>query len=381
MDETQKLGVPSRIDQRLLSLDALRGFDLFWIIGGKEIAQAAAKLTNWPWLLWLSDQLEHTEWHGFTLYDLIFPLFLFVAGVAMPFSIAKRREHGATKAQLYRHVFIRTLALVILGMIYNGLLNFDWATMRYTSVLGHIGIAYFFAALIVLNASALGQFFWAVGLLIAYWAMMKFIPVPGYGAGDLSPAHTLNDYLDRLLMPGQLKFGDRDPLGILATMPAIGTALAGTITGHWLKSDRYSQYFKTMAMAIAGVICFVLAYLWNSNFPINKNLWSSSFVLHCAGYSLLLLSLFYLVIDVWRFRRWAMVFVVVGSNSILIYMMRQCVDFAYTTHYFFDGLIGLKAPYPSQFSPHQSLLFAMAVVFVEWLMLLVLYRHRVFLKV
>src|SRR6185503_1723624 len=118
-----------------------------------------------------------------------------------------------------------------------------------------------------------------------------------------------------------------------------------------------------------GVICFVLAYLWNFDFPINKNLWSSSFVLHCAGYSLLFLALFYLVIDVWRFRRWAIVFAVIGSNSILIYMMRQCVDFAHTTHYFFDGLIGNSGPYA-------PLLFAIAVVFVEWLMLLVLYRHR-----
>jgi predicted acyltransferase len=374
MGNSQILDPPMQIDKRLLSLDALRGFDMFWIIGGKEIAQEAAKLTQWPTLLWLSDQLEHTEWHGFTLYDLIFPLFLFMAGVAMPFSFAKRFEHGATKAQLYRHVFIRMLALVVLGMIYNGLLKFDWATMRYTSVLGRIGIAYFFAALIVLNASAVGQFVWMVGLLVTYWALMKFVPVPGFGAGDLSPAHTLNDYLDRLLMPGQLKFGDRDPLGILATMPAIGTALAGAITGQLLKTDRFTSYFKTIAMAIAGVISFVLAYLWNFNFPINKNLWSSSFVLHCAGYSLLLLALFYLVIDVWRFRRWAIVFVVIGSNSILIYMMRQFVDFTFTTHYFFDGLIGNSGPY-------QPLVFAMAVVFVEWLTLLVLHRHRVFFKV
>src|SRR3954471_6914401 len=374
MHQVRKLDVPTQVDTRLLSLDALRGFDMFWIIGGKEIAQEAAKITNWPWLVWLSDQLEHTEWDGFTLYDLIFPLFLFMAGVAMPFSFAKRIEHGATKIQLYRHVLIRALALVFLGMIYNDLMKFDWATVRYTSVLGHIGIAYFFAALIVLNVNAVGQFISMCGLLVAYWAMMKFIPVPGYGAGDLSPAHTLNDYLDRLLMPGQLKFGDRDPLGILATIPAIGTALAGAITGHLLKSDRYSKYFKVIAMATAGVISFVLAYLWKFDFPINKNLWSSSFVLHCAGYSLLLLSLFYLVIDVWRFQGWAMIFVVVGSNSILIYLARRCVDFDFTAHYFFDGLIGSTGAY-------QPLLFAVAVVFVEWLMLLVLYKNRIFLKV
>jgi predicted acyltransferase len=373
MGETKILDPLLESDQRLMSLDALRGFDMFWIIGGKEITQAAARLTNWPWLLWLSDQLEHAEWHGFTLYDLIFPLFLFLVGVSMPFSFAKRIERGATKSQLYRHVLYRTLALVFLGMIYNDLMKFDWATMRYTSVLGRIGIAYFFAALIVLNSLAIGQFFWMIGLLVAYWAMMRFVPVPGFGAGDLSPGHTLNDYIDRMLMPGQLKFGDRDPLGILATIPAIGTALAGSITGHLLKSSRYSRYFKTMAMAGAGVICLAIAFLWNYDFPINKNLWSSSFVLQCAGYSLLLLSLFYLVVDVWRFRIWAMFFVVIGCNSILIYMARRCVDFEHTTHFFFDGLIGNSGPY-------QPLLFAVAVVFVEWLMLLVLYKKRIFLK-
>jgi predicted acyltransferase len=347
---------------------------MFWIIGGKDIVLVAAKITSWAWLIWLSEQLEHTEWHGFTLYDLIFPLFLFMAGVAMPFSFAKRLERGDTKSQLYRHVFIRMLALVVLGMIYNDLLKFEWDTMRYTSVLGHIGIAYFFAALIVLNWEAMGQFVWMAGLLVLYWALMRFVPVPGYGAGDLRPAHTLNDYLDRLLMPGQLKFGDRDPLGILATIPAAGTALAGAITGHLLKSDRYTKYFKTMAMAMAGVVCFALAYLWNKDFPINKNLWSSSFVLHCAGYSLLLLSLFYLVVDVWKFRAWAMVFVVIGTNSILIYMARRFVDFDFTARFFFGGLIGNTGPY-------QPLLFAIAVVIVQWFMLLVLYRHRIFLRV
>lgn len=374
MESTRQPAALKPSDSRLLSLDALRGFDLFWIIGGKEIVQEAAKLTGWSGLVWASDQLEHTEWHGFTLYDLIFPLFLFMAGVAMPFSFAKRLERGATKGELYRHVIIRALTLVVLGILYNDFLKFDWDTVRYTSVLGHIGIAYMFAALIALNFGAIGQFIWAVGLLLTYWALMKFVPVPGFGAGDLSPGHTLNDFLDRLLMPGHLKFGDRDPLGILATIPAVGTALAGSITGHFLKSDRYTQYYKTISMVVAGMVCFLLAYLWNPNFPINKNLWSSSFVLHCAGFSLVLLSLFYLIIDVWQFRRWAFVFVVVGSNSILIYLARHFVDFAYTTHMFFDGMLGKTGPY-------QPLLFAMAVVFVEWLMLLVLYRHRVFFKV
>jgi predicted acyltransferase len=358
----------------LLSLDALRGFDMFWIIGGAVIAHEAAKLTGWPALTWLSSQMEHAEWHGFTLYDLIFPLFLFIAGVAMPFSFAKRLERGDPKQLLYRHMIVRGLLLVGLGLIYNDILKFDWATRRYTSVLGRIGLAYMFAALIALNTKWLGQLLWAAGLLIAYWAALKFVPVPGYGAGDLDPGHTLTDYIDRTLMPGVLKFGNRDPLGILSTFPAIATALAGAITGHLLKMNRIGGYAKTGAMIATGFACLGLAYLWNLDFPINKNLWSSSFVLHCAGLSLLLLALFYLVVDVWRFQTLAMVFVVIGSNSVLIYMAQRFIDFKFTTSFFFNGALQNTGKY-------EPLLFAVAVVVVEWLLLLMLYKKRIFLRV
>jgi predicted acyltransferase len=347
---------------------------MFWIIGGERIAHAAAELTDWSWLNWLSGQLQHPEWNGFALYDLIFPLFLFIAGVAMPFSFEKRLERGDSKLSLYRHIIVRGVLLVLLGMIYNGLLKFDWATMRFPSVLGRIGLAYMFAGLIVLNTRPRGQMAWIVGLLVGYWAALKFVPVPGFGAGDLSPGHTLTDYIDRLLLPGRLYRGDRDPEGLLATVPAVATALAGAITGQLLKSDRHTGYFKSAAMIVAGLVCLGLAQLWNFNFPINKNLWTSSFVLHCAGLSLLLLSAFYLVIDVWRLRSWTLLFVVIGSNSILIYMAQKIIDFEYTTHFFFDGALRNTGVY-------QALLWAIAVLTVKWLFLYLLFRKRIFLKV
>jgi predicted acyltransferase len=361
-------------DARLVSLDALRGFDMFWIIGGGEIAHAAAKLTGWAWLVWLSGQLEHPKWHGFAFYDLIFPLFLFMAGVAMPFSFEKRLARGDTRGQLYRHVIVRGLLLVLLGMTYNGLLKFDWANMRFPSVLGRIGLAYLFAGLIVLNTDLRRRLLWIVGLLVGYWAALRFVPVPGFGAHDLSPGHTLTDYIDRLLIPGRLYQGDRDPEGLLATVPAIATALGGVVTGMLLKSERFSGYMKTLIMAATGGVCIGLAYLWNIEFPINKNLWTSSFVLLCAGWSLLFLSLFYVVIDVWRLRLWAFPLVVIGSNSIFIYMARKFVDFEYTTHFFFDGLL-------RHTGASQPLLWATCVLFVEWLLLLLLYRKRIFLRV
>jgi len=365
---------PAAAGQRLQSLDALRGFDMFWIMGGEAIVHAAAKLTGWSAFVWFSAQLDHPEWHGFALYDLIFPLFLFMAGVAMPFSFEKRLERGDTRAQLYRHVIARGLLLVLLGMIYNGLLQFDWDTMRYPSVLGRIGLAYLFAGLIVLNFGVRGQVLRVVGLLVGYWAALRFIPVPGFGAHDLSPGHTLTDWIDRQLIPGHLYRGDRDPEGLLGTVPAIGTALLGALTGELLKTDRYSGYVKTAAMAAAGVLLVALAQLWNLEFPINKNLWTSSFTLQCAGLSLILLAIFYLMIDVWKFRAWAFPFIVIGSNSIFIYMSEGFIDFEHTVNFFLGGLLRDTGAY-------HALLMAIAIVAVKWLLLYVMYKKRIFLRV
>jgi len=359
---------------RLTSLDALRGFVMFWIIGGEQIVHEAARLWRWGWLEWLSGQLEHPDWHGFAFYDLIFPTFLFVAGAAMPFSFAKRLELGATKADLYRHAVVRGLVLVLLGMIYNGLLKFNWPNTRLPSVLGRIGLAYMFAALIVLNTELRGRLVWIAGLLVGYWAALRFVPVPGFGAGDLQPGHTLTDYIDRLLIPGRLYQGDRDPEGLLATIPAIATALGGAVTGQLLRSARLSGYGKTLAMVVAAGACLGSARLWDLEFPINKNLWTSSFALYCAGWSLLLLALFYLLIDVRGRKAWAFPLVVIGSNSILIYMAGAFVDFDYTAHRLFDGALRHTGDY-------QPLLFACGVVLVQWLLLYVLYRKRIFLKV
>ena len=366
--------VTSPVSNRLISLDALRGFDMFWIAGGGAVMHQAAKLTQWEGLVWISNQMEHPEWHGFTFYDLIFPLFLFIAGVSMPFSFDKRLGRGDSKAKLRGHVIYRGLMLVFLGLIYNGLLQFDWENLRCASVLGRIGMAYLFAGLIFLNTGLRGRFFWFAGLLIAYWAALKFIPVPGFGAGDLSPGHTLTDYIDRMLMPGVLYKGDRDPEGLLGIIPAISTALSGVMTGQLLKNENRGGYFKVAMMIILGLVSLGLAYLWNFDFPINKNLWSSSFVLNCTGYSLLILSLFYLVIDVWKLRKWAFFFVVIGSNSILIYMAPDFIDFGYTANAIFGGALKYTGDYT-------AFLSALSVLSVQWGMLYLCYKYKIFLKV
>jgi predicted acyltransferase len=365
---------------RLISLDALRGFDMLWIVGGSTIVGAAADATQWPWLLFLKKQFVHTDWNGFTPYDLIFPLFLFIAGVAMPFSFEKRLARGDSRMKLAQHVVIRGLLLVLFGIIYNNAMTtWDVTKMRYPSVLGRIGLASLFAGLIVLNTSVRGQVAWLVGVLVAYWAAMKFVPVPEFGAGDLAPGHNLADYIDGKFIPGVLLHPDprhhvsagfiddvrRDPEGILSTIPAIGTALAGALTGHFLKTRRYQANFKTPMMLVAAAGCLSLGLVWDRDFPINKNLWSSSFVLYCAGWSLLLLSIFYLVIDVWRFRAWTLPLVVIGSNSILIYMANKFI---------FSGLLKFLGGY-------QPLVAASVVLAIEWLFFYVLYRRRFFLRI
>ncbi|QDT00280.1 acyltransferase family protein [Adhaeretor mobilis] len=374
IDDSQSVPPATHASERLVSLDALRGFDMFCIIGGDQLVRQAAKLNDWPWLDWMSEQAHHPEWHGFTFYDLIFPLFLFLAGVSMPFSFEKRLGRGETKGQLYRHVLIRCLTLVVLGLILNGLLKLDFQNMRYPHVLARIGLAYAFAAVIMLNTNWCGQLLWIAGLLVGYWAALKFIPVPEFGAGDLAPGHTLTDYLDRLLLPGKLYKEVRDPEGILSTVPAIATALSGALAGQLLKKPDVTGAMKSLLLALAGVACLAAAWMWNHEFPINKNLWSSSFVLHCSGWSLLLLATFYLVIDVWKLRSWAFFFVVIGSNSILIYVAQRVFDLGHTRDYLFGGVLSLTGDW-------QPMLSVVAYIVVEWLLLYLLYRNRIFLRV
>lgn len=375
MPGKQQLEAETQPDQRLISLDTLRGFDMFWLMGGTGLVNKAAELSNWGWLKWLAGQTHHPEWHGFLLYDLIFPLFLFIAGTALPFSIAKREERGDSRWQLHRHALVRGLLLVLLGLVYNGMLKWDWANLRYPSVLGRIGLASMFAAFIVLNTKVRGQILWAAGLLLGYWAALKFIPVPHYGAGDLAPGHTLTDFIDRQLLPGRLLHpGVRDPEGLLSTLPAIATALAGALAGQLLKSSRFGGHVKFLILGVAGAACLGLGQLWNLDFPINKNLWSSSFVLHCAGLSLLLLAPCYLVVDVWRWRAWTFFFVVIGCNSIFIYLARIMIDFSFTTHFLFDGML-LRA------GASQRLLWYVAYIFVQWMLLFIMYRKQIFLRV
>jgi len=374
---------------RLLSLDALRGFDMFWIMSGEHVIHAMAKATNWPALLWMSGQLHHTEWNGITFYDMIFPLFLFIAGVSMPYSFHNKMEKagvnnpmdlpGAEKKKIYISMIRRTLILLFLGVVVNGLFKFDgYEHTRFASVLGRIGLAWFFAGIIYLNFDLRGQLWCFAAILIGYWAAMMFIPVPGYGAGVLTMQGSLESYVDQLLLPGRLHDPGHDPEGILSTIPAVGSALLGVFTGQFLKlnSEKWPMYKKGIALFAAGLLLIALGSLWNLNFPINKRLWSSSFVLFVGGWSLLFLSVFYLIIDVAGYKKWTFPLMLIGVNSILIYLAAEgMVDFRYTSNFVFGGLIQLASV------NWQETLAAISVVVTQLAFLYFLYKNKIFLKI
>lgn len=224
---------------RLQSLDALRGFDMLFIMGGGSLFVALATLFPTPFFQAMADQMEHVEWNGFHVEDMIFPLFLFIAGISFPFSLEKQREKGMTDGAIYKKIIRRGLTLVFLGFIYNGWLNFDFEHQRYASVLGRIGLAWMFAALLFVNTKTVTRIWIVCGILVGYWLLLALVPAPdGNGAGVFTMEGCLVGYVDRVLLPGRLHLMVHDPEGLLSTLPAVGTALFGMFTGEFSNSNR-----------------------------------------------------------------------------------------------------------------------------------------------
>jgi len=363
--------------KRLYSLDALRGFDMFWIIGAEELFHVMADIKENSFWSFFSNQFTHPDWHGFAFYDLIFPLFLFLAGVATPYSIGSQLAKGISKKSLALKVIKRGFMLVLLGVIYNnGLQIMPLEEIRFPSVLGRIGLAYMFANLIYLFTEQRGQIIWFTTLLIGYWLLLLLGSAPGYPPGTLSMEGNVVSYIDTLLTPGRLYLGFHDPEGLTATIPAIATALLGIYAGNLLKNTPVKKRKDTAKrLLITSIILLVVAQLWNLVFPINKNLWTSSFVLQCGGLSMLLLTFFYYVIDILGYKKWAFFFKVIGMNSILIYMLKHFVDWHYTG----SALFGWVGQLIGQ--PYVSVVMVIAMLAVQWLFLYVLYRKKLFLSV
>ncbi|WP_269236201.1 acyltransferase family protein [Flavobacterium flavigenum] len=376
-------------NNRLISLDVLRGFVMFWIMSGEHIIHALAKAAPIPVFVWMSSQMHHTDWDGITFYDMIFPVFLFVAGVSMPYSFDKKiKLAGVTEAselpskekkKIYLSMLKRTCILVFLGFVVNGLLRFDgYEQTRFASVLGRIGIAWFFAGLIYLNFDLKKQIIWFAAILIGYYLAMKLIPVPGFGAGNLTAEGSLEGYIDRLFLPGRLHSKVYDPEGIFSTIPAVSTALLGVFLGTFLKSEHayYTIKNKIVIMTGSAIVLIIIGLLWDFDFPINKHLWTSSFVCFVGGFSILFFLFFYILIDVLGFKKWAFPLLLIGSNSILIYMASEgMVNFKHTADYVFGGLIKFGS------LVWQPVFATMSVTFVQLILLYFLYKKKWFLKI
>jgi predicted acyltransferase len=367
--------------ERLLSIDALRGFDMFWIVGGDSLARAIGKWWGTPAGEKFAEQFEHVAWEGFRFYDLIFPLFLFVVGVVLPFSLSKYQAGAHPRSAGLGRIARRVVLLFVLGLIGNNLLQFDFAHLRVTGVLQRIAICYGFAAVIFLFSHARTQAILVAAILVGYYGLLMFVPAPESGkAGDFAKETNLAGYVDRHYLPGEIKefyygFGDNE--GLLSTIPAVATTLLGVLAGQWL-ATRHSHWVKVVGLLAAGGACLGAGSLWGRHFPIIKILWTSSYVLVVGGWSLFLLGLFYAIIDVLKFRAWSYFFVVIGVNAITIYMAARIIPFDRIAFFFFGGLAKLSA----QYSPgSRPVVAAAGVLVVEWLLLLYLYRMRIFLRV
>ncbi len=364
--------------KRLLSIDALRGFDMFFISGGGTFLVLLNGKTGLAWVDELARQLHHVEWEGFVFYDFIFPLFLFIAGVSLSFSLTKGTEMGMGKKELYKKVFIRMLILIGLGIIYKNqpIKFFDPSQIRFVSVLGRIGIACMATALLFLNYNFKQRLLWIAGILVGYYGLLFLAPVPGYGPGDLSIEGNIVGWFDRMFLPGRLHNGGGiyDENGLPTQLPALCITVFGSIAGDVLRME-ISGNRKTMLLAVGGLIVMVIGLIWGLHFPIVKKLWSSSFIMLTSGMAIMLLALFYWIIDVKGYRKWAFPFKVIGMNSLTIYFVYGFVNFRYTSERLFGGLY---APLDEKWHEVFEAFGAMVLV---WLFLYVLYRQKFFIKI
>jgi len=360
---------------RIYSIDALRGFDMFWLMQESTgFVLVLITALHLPFHDFWAKQADHSEWLGFTFWDFIAPLFLFIVGLSMPFAISRRIAQGADKRTLFGHVLKRTIILILLGLFCNGILSLNFPDFRYTGVLQRIALSYFFAAVITLKSNIKGQAIWTALLLVGYWLLMALIPVPGIGHGVYTPEGNLAGYIDRLFLPGNFccyLFGDNE--GYLSTIPSIATVMFGVLCGHLVRSS-WSNRIKLQVLIGGGILSLGLGLLWGMVFPIITRLWTSSYTLYANGWSMLLFALFYWIIDVRGYRKWAFPFTVVGLNAITIYVVQARFDFVHIANMFIDGIVTHAGAY------YGKLFLGASVLLVEWLFLYFLYRQKIFLK-
>ena len=364
--------------ERLSSLDALRGITIVGMI-----------LVNNPgdWK-YVYAPLRHAPWHGWTPTDLVFPFFLFIVGASLSFSLSRRREQEISLGPLYSKIIRRSCILFALGILLALIPSFDLAALRIPGVLQRIAVCYLFSSFLFLNFGKRGRAFFAFSVLIMYWLLMKLVPVPGYGAGILEPQGNLCAYIDSKLLSGHLFKPGFDPEGILSTIPAISTTILGTLTGDWLQSN-FHKNKKMIGLFFAGLILTFAGLVLHPLFPINKQLWTSTYVLFTAGAALILLGICYSLMDVVGWKRWASPFLVFGTNAIFVYigasltaklipLIKIPVDSQAVSlkTYIYTYLL---VPWAGQMNG--SLIYPICLILLWMGIMIPLYRKRIYIKV
>ena len=372
--------------KRLESLDALRGFDLFCLVGLSVILKALNRVIDVPWYDNMMWAFTHVEWEGFSPWDLVMPLFMFMSGITIPFALS-RYVNGKNKGTAYLRIAKRVVLLWILGMICQGrLLALDPDRIYlFSNTLQAIAVGYLIASLLYLNTSVKTQVIVALGLLLAYWGCMEWIQVGSYGGGNYTPDGNLAEWIDRVVL-GRFRDGASVSNGevvfapyyrytwILSSMTFGVTAMMGMFAGHILKSGRVKPLNKFYYLAGVGVALVAIGWLWGVQLPVIKKIWTSSMVLVSSGYSFLLMALFYWVIDYRGHNKHVGWLKVYGMNSIVAYMLSMCVNFGSVSTSLFYGL----EQYVGDFYP---VIIAFSNVAIVYAILWIMYKQKLFLKV
>jgi predicted acyltransferase len=367
--------------ERILSIDVFRGATIAGMI-------LVINPGSWKYIY---PQLRHADWHGLTFTDLIYPFFLFIVGMSIVFAFSKAIEKNMPNSKLYYKIIKRTIILFVIGLFLNSFPKFDIVNIRIMGVLQRIAVCYLIVSIIYLHTSLRGQIFWTVSLLLIYWAVVESIPVPGVGAGHYEKYNNFATYFDRFFLSGHMGYYEElgEPEGIVSTLPSISSTLFGVLTAQFLRmKDRFKN--KQVVMLLSGIILTILGAIWGFFLPVNKHLWTSSYVLVTAGLALVVYAILYYLIDVKKVRCGIQPFIVFGSNAITVYVLsivfaRVLQMITFTTSDGSTSNIKLWL-YQNIFSPlfgdlNGSLAYAITYILFWYGIMWIFYERRIFIKI
>ena len=359
---------------RIVSVDALRGFDMFWIVGADHLVRGLKDVSDAGWASAFAKQLKHVSWEGFVFYDLIFPLFVFLVGMSIVFSLSKHLDTDS-RMTAYKRILRRFALLFLLGMFYDqGLSNLAHES-PFSGVLQRLAWCYLFGSLLYVHLKLRGLIAAFLLIVVGYWALLTFVPKPGREDVSFDKHENICNYIDLKYLPMKEEGQRYDPEGLLSTVPAVASCLLGVFAGMFLRNKTYDDKKKVGYLIGCGIAMVVLGYLWGLQLPIIKRLWTSSYVIVAGGYCCVLMGLFYLVIDVWKLRKWAIPFIWIGANPLTIYLAEELVG---------SKNIGVRlvgGPIAEAFGKYGELVISAAGILAAIMFVRFLYKRQIFLRV